>query len=242
MAASQWMTQGVSVTIRTSVPEYNAVAWAVDEPPRDGKVTLVAQVQNMEKKISVGVDKVWPATLAICDGVQTREAMDRETLNLQLDVPYHWRMEAWVFSTLHIVPGVDHSGSSIDLYLNRWIPIPGRGGNSILLRRSVQARLRLHPLVMFPRLDELRLEMWFHSVWYGESAEIMEFDILKPCPAGCIWPFCSWCQKFHLPYHGSGSHRCSRRHSRALAHLDSYRHRLEELRELLGFSVQDRWL
>ena len=72
------MTQGVSVTIRTSVPEYNAVAWVVDEPPRDGKVTLVAQVQNMEKKISVGVDKVWPATLA----VQTREAMDCETCHI----------------------------------------------------------------------------------------------------------------------------------------------------------------
>ena len=94
----------------------------------------MAQVQNMEKKISVGVDKVWPATLA----VQTGEAMDCETLNFQLDVPYHWRMEAWVFSTLHIVPGVDHSGSSIDPYLNRWIPIPGWGGNTILLRRSVQ--------------------------------------------------------------------------------------------------------
>ena len=71
-------------------------------------------------------------------------------------------------------------------------------------------------------LDELRLEMWFHSVWYGDMAEIKEFDILKPCPQGQIWPFCSWCQNFHLPYHGSGSHRCSWKHSRALAYLESY--------------------
>ena len=69
MAASQWMTEGVSVAIRTSVSEYNAVAWEVVEPPHDERVKLVGHVQGMEKVIRVGVGKVWPASLALCDGL-----------------------------------------------------------------------------------------------------------------------------------------------------------------------------
>ena len=250
MAASQWMTEGVSVTVRTSRSEYNAVAWEVVEPPQDERVKLVGQVQNMEKVIRVGVGNVWPASLALCDGLQTLEALDRQTLNLQLDVPFHWRMEAWVFSTLHIVPGVDlgpdEDGPDLDRYLETWMPVPGFGGNSILLRRSLAMCPRLptrrrRPLVMYPRLEQLGLEMWFRSNWYGQSAEIIEFDVLKPCPAGQIWPFCSWCRKFHLPYDGSGSHRCSREHLKARAWLDSCN--VKEIRARCEFyNVQGRWL
>ena len=239
MAASQWMTEGVSVTVRTSRSEYNVVAWEVFEPPQDGRVFLVGQVQNVEKMIRVGVGNVWPASLALCDGLQTLEALDRQTLNLQLDVPFHWRMEAWVFSTLHIVPGVDLGPHpDLDRYLETWIPIPFLGGNSILLQRSTHRR---RPLVMYPRLEQLGLAMWFRSDWYGQSAEIIEFDVLKPCPAGQIWPFCSWCRKFHLPYDGPGSHRCSIAHGRARSWLDSCD--VEEIRRQCEFyNVEGRWL
>ena len=250
MAASQWMTEGVSVTVRTSRSDYNAVVREVVEPPQDGRVFLVGQVQSVEKMIRVGVGKVWPASLALCDGLQTLEALDRQTLNLQLDVPFHWRMEAWVFSTLHIVPGVDlgpdEDGPDLDRYLETWMPVPGFGGNSILLRRSLAMCPRLptrrrRPLVMYPRLEQLGLEMWFRSNWYGQGAEIIEFDVLKPCPAGQIWPFCSWCCKFHLPYDGPGSHRCSRAHERARCWLDSCN--VEEIRAQCEFyNVQGQWL
>ena len=131
------------------------------------------------------------------------------------------------------------NGPALDQYLDTWIPIPGLGGNSILLRRSVYPRRR--PLVMYPRLEQLGLEMWFRSDWYGQSAEIIEFDVLKPCPAGQIWPFCSWCRKFHLPYDGPGSHRCSLAHLRARGWLDSCN--VEEIRAQCEFyNVQGRWL
>ena len=140
------------------------------------------------------------------------------------------------------MPGVDHNRPwphpDLDRYLDTWFPIPFLGGNSILLRRSTRRR---RPLVMYPRLEQLGLEMWFRSDWYGQSAEIIEFDVLKPCPAGQIWPYCSWCRKFHLPYDGPGSHRCSIAHARARRWLDSYN--VEEIRAQCEFyNVQGRWL
>ena len=147
MASHQWMTYGVSVAIRTSVSEYNAVAWEVVEAPRDERVKLVRQVQGTEKVIRVGVGNVWPASLALCDGLPRPSKVPRleasSTLNFQLDLPYYWRMESWVFSTLRIVLGADLvpavDGPALDKYLDTWIPIPGLGGNNILLRRSDKA-------------------------------------------------------------------------------------------------------
>ena len=93
---------------------------------------------------------------------------------------------------------------------------------------------------MFPRLEKLNLELCFYSEWYKEATVVIETDILKPCPAKQIWIFCAWCQKFHLPYDGPGSHRQSKKHANARWYLDNVP--AERLREQIGFQVEGRWL
>ena len=100
-------------------------------------------------------------------------------------------------------------------------------------------------MIMYPRLEELGLEMLFNSTWYhgatSNYAAVIEIDILKPCPAGHIWVFCAWCGRFHLPFDGPGSHRNSRAHEKARQHMDTMD--LESLRLKMGFwNVEQRWL
>ena len=202
------------------------------EPPQNDRVKLVGHCNGTEKVIRVGVEKVWPSSLALrCES--------SIVLNFRLDVPYHWKMESWICSTLQLAPGAEAEGSDFDMqYLNKWIPIPGLGGSSILLRRNT---FGVRPAVMYPRLLQLGLELWFHSDWYGENAQIQEIDILKPCPAKHIWPFCVWCGKFHLPYDGAGSHRQSTKHCRARFWFNDMD--TDEIRARVGFNhVQGRWL
>ena len=82
-----------------------------------------------------------------------------------------------------------------------------------MLRRYT--RERELPLLMYPRLEALGLELVFESRWAGGQTVIIEIDILKPCPQKHIWVFCAWCRKFHLPFDGLNSHRCSRKHQNA---------------------------
>lgn len=98
------------------------------------------------------------------------------------------------------------------------------------------------PCLMFPNLDMLGLEMLFMSTWnYNQKMVIIEIDILKPCPAGHIWPYCAWCGKFHLPFDGKGSHRRSIKHEAAQEYMDkcSYEHLREQADYL---HVNGRWL
>ena len=69
---------------------------------------------------------------------------------------------------------------------------------------------------MFPELARLGLELWFDSQWVSEMFQLQWADILKPCPAGQMWPFCIWCSKFHLPVSGAGSHCISQKHMKGL--------------------------
>ena len=108
-----------------------------------------------------------------------------------------------------------------------------------MLRRQ---QCQWRPCLMFPNLDKLGLEMLFMSAWYQEkSMVIIEIDILKPCPAGHIWPYCAWCGKFHLPFEGEGSHRWSKRHAKAQEYMDnsSYEYLREQADHL---HVRGRWL
>ena len=110
-------------------------------------------------------------------------------------------------------------------FFNRWIPLRALGGNSILIRPAPSGS-RAHPLILFPRIDRLGLEVWFHSQWYGRSTQLLEVDALDLCPQGQYWPKCMWCLKFHLPFDTHRSSRCHRRFH------DNYIHPI--LREELG--------
>ena len=111
-------------------------------------------------------------------------------------------------------------------YFNRWVPLRALGGNSILIRPP-PAGHRAAPLVLFPRIDRLGLELWFHSRWYGESMQMTEVDGLDLCPAGQFWPKCIWCNKFHLPFDGAGAHRASNSHTRFRSNYMDSIHREE---------------
>ena len=110
-------------------------------------------------------------------------------------------------------------------YLNRWIPLRALGGNSIMIchnhishshSEDMTARngRGQFPLIMFPRIQIAGLELWFHSRWYNGTMQLIEVDSWELCPQGQFWPKYAWCNKFHLPFDGSGSHRESRTHQR----------------------------
>ena len=99
-------------------------------------------------------------------------------------------------------------------YLDRWIPLRALGGNYIMLRRSPLSSAGLAPLIMFPRIENAGLELWFHSTWYGDTMQLTDVDVWDLCPAGQFWPKCLWCDRFHLPFDGSFCHRAIHRHQR----------------------------
>ena len=104
-------------------------------------------------------------------------------------------------------------------YIDQWFPLPGEGGNSFML---CQSQVGAHqPLLHFPRLNELRLELHFHSKWYGHCSQVLEADGFKKCPQDQVWLYCFWCRKFHLPFQGPGSHRESISHAKCRYYLSS---------------------
>ncbi len=96
--------------------------------------------------------------------------------------------------------------------LNQWLPLAGLGGNSLMLRKATDPNSCA--LVLF--LEIHGYELWFHSTWANDSILMLDFDMIKKCPAQQFWPWCSWCGKFLLPVE---SHRCSSKHSAAMQHL-----------------------
>ena len=112
--------------------------------------------------------------------------------------------------------------------LNVWIPLPGKPGNSILLKKTTglpgvepvlpgSALLRANIVLSWPFLTELGIGVKFRSVEFGCEREMEFFDVLKMGPAGHLWPFCLWCGKFYFPC--EGGHRESRQHQTGLAYL-----------------------
>ena len=130
-------------------------------------------------------------------------------LPLMVAVPFTMKLEVLVITTL-VEGKIDEidDGPFIDARLNQWIPLPGWGDNSVLVKRRTGHH---RPLVMFPRLDQLGLELWFRSRWCGETFEVEDVDIILPCKQDQLWPYCAWCRKFHLPSGGDGSHRATLR-------------------------------
>ena len=146
-ATVAWMTPGTHVRIHSLKQEFQeclSFTWVIEEAPFDGEVILRAS--HEPRLIRVKVEKVAPATLAV-----TPTHQQRNDFCFNLDVPFHWKVEAFALSALH---GEDHHNHfDIDQFLGRWINLPGLGGNSIMFRRHTNPHQRT--LLMFPRLESL---------------------------------------------------------------------------------------
>jgi hypothetical protein len=191
---------GCKVLVSTSVEEYSEVIWTVDEEqhPDPDRVVLTGIVNAKAKRIAVLREKVTSLSslqLALPPTVcSTNESQCQMMENMILHI--------------HRPTGGPQAGFPL---LDQWVRLPGVGGNSIMLtrRRGGDAHF---PLVLFPNLGAHNLELWFHSAWYGRMFLLEEADAIKPCPAEQWWPFCAWCNKFHLPEAGPGCHRGSKKH------------------------------
>ena len=177
---------GVYVSVTTQRQELNTRLWQVVEEGREGRVVLRDPDNAL---ISVSLQVVHPLALV---PFTAPAAEPRIELN---------QLESFVLTD--------------GLTVNQWIPLPRLGGNWIMLRpsvlrgRSTSGSQQLPTdLIMYPRLHSY--EVWFYSTWDHCSAMLMmECDVLKVCPAGQVWPWCSYCNRFLLP---AESHRASRRH------------------------------
>ena len=144
-----------------------------------------------------------------------------------------------------ILPG---GPEDLDQYLNRWIPLPAMGKNSIMVKRRERPHPR--PLLMFPKLEQLGLEIMFHSNWSQEHILLVEVDILKCCPQRQIWPYCAWCKRFLCPAdgHRNGKLHAGECYPNGRRKVKGCRYYLdtcdvEYLRHQMGFwDVQARWL
>ena len=109
------------------------------------------------------------------------------------------------------------AAKSIDMFISgriaelfeKWYPLPGEPGNSIFARTKDVGDDK--PLYMFPMLDAMNMELFYHSRMFGQTINVEFCDVLGKCPAGHIWLYCCWCQKFVW-----GSHRESKKHQKRL--------------------------
>ena len=109
--------------------------------------------------------------------------------------------------------------------LNKWIPVPGVPGTSIMLKETRgppgveplapdSSLKRALGMLSWPLLTALNIGVRFKSVSFNVEHDLEFFDVLAWCPAGHVWIFCAWCGNFHFPC--VGGHRESRQHQRAL--------------------------
>ena len=95
--------------------------------------------------------------------------------------------------------------------LNTWMRLPLLGDNYIRVLPNQPAN-PAYNLLMYPGLRDYQVE--FSSRWNNNQTFTMQHaDVLKQCPAGQVWPWCSYCDRFLLP---PEAHRCSRNHQKML--------------------------
>ena len=177
--------------------------WTVcNEEDDAGKMVLSTELNDQQKLIRIDASKTFSTTVALPREISLTNA--EVCLAVESYVLHHFKPE-----------------SDASQYLDRWVPLPWLGGNRILLRRETMEH---QELVMFPRLNAMQLEFWFHSQWYQGSIRLIQADGLKLCPQDQIWPYCSWCRRFHLPHEGPGSHRNGGLHASFEEHLARYGH------------------
>ena len=196
------MEPGDNVVVKCSNVVYNGVLWIVaadQTKATEDTIILQGVIAGIDKTIRIAKRKVFPTTVVYSGGCELGPEMYErtilETFNAYRDDD---EPDPEPFDAAH---------------LNRWVPIPGLGGNSIMLRRRPDGAPR-EDLVLFPRINRFDLELWFHSRWNGDVIQLLDADSLGKCPQKQLWPFCAWCQRFHLPHEGPGSHRQSIKHEK----------------------------
>jgi len=131
---------------------------------------------------------------------------------------------------------VEANPSILSAVLNRWIPIPGEGGNSICLTEmELLDNHMLDEPLWYPNLNRLGVALWFYSTWANDRIRLVEADCLKPCYADHIWPYCTYCRRFLLP---ALEHRCSNDHQKF---RDWYRSRPGEWNALREDPKMEGW-
>lgn len=205
-----WMQPGAQVSIRTnSNAHYNSMVWEVMSCDVHNTKVMLGNSQ-VDNPISVAVSKVFPLSLAPLEGCQD-DYGDQFALQVR-DLDYNGKVEQWCVSFLPEISAQNHKDfeDRISAVVDRWMPVPGLGGNSIMLRRHVWGQHDPEKLVLFPILNFLGLGIWFHSTCYGSAIELKDADIFKPCKQDQIWPYCAYCKKFLLP---PDAHQCSNKHT-----------------------------
>jgi hypothetical protein len=148
------------------------------------------------------------------------ESMDDEALTISVQVAAVSSLALVPLNAPPVEPSVELN--MLELFvdignndrLNKWWPLPGLGGNYIMLRAATDPT---RELIMFPRFKGY--EFWFYSTWYGEHILLEDTDTLKECPQKQVWPWCCWCRKFLLP---PDAHRRSRAHEGCRRYLESF--------------------
>ena len=173
------------------------MSMCVDDTTYDSTISTIQLVNGTNVFSTAIVSVVTPPPLAV--------------LTTSHDYDYNIAIENIIMEATGNAAGASWDPTT---YLDRWIPLRALGGNYILLRRSPLSSSGLAPLIMFPRIENAGLELWFHSRWYGQTMLLTDVDVWNLCPAGQFWPKCLWCDRFHLPFDGFNSHRASHRHQR----------------------------
>ena len=184
----------VAVTT-TSKPEFNTKVWRVIETRAEGRVV----VHNDDDNQRIAVKEEQVTHLAV---------VPASTSAPPLAVPISLEDEIEVFT--RFVFGNNSGGSRQPLckFLNTWIPLPLLGGNMICLTQNTEPD---YELLLFPQLSGYQLH--FFSRWAQEQIRLQDCDVLKPCPACQVWPWCAYCHKFLFPVE---AHRASKHHAKCL--------------------------
>ena len=194
------------VSICTQNEQYNAMLWSVVAVDEEAAKLVLQSVSDSTKRIKVCKQKCNPTTV-----------------NIPSQIPIAEQAQAVHLCVDKYLDQPGFQGPDMDQYLNRWVPLPLRGGNSMMLCRRPAGEPN-GQLILFPRLNRRAREIWFHSQWYGHVFKLMvrDADDLGPCEQEQMCPICTWCQKFHLPHTGPNSHRSSKKHLKFLEHAASW--------------------
>lgn len=225
------MKTGDLLNVQCTKDEYNAMLWTFVDYSIDKKKVICDAVGDKEVRISIAAEKVTAAKVAegaLCLNERVNIADKHQPLALSrpeqqlvtmtdeiCPMTFTWsdRFNIWLD---HLFRGVGKP--DLGYYCNVRIPIAGWGGNSIVFKQTSSQKLNEMPL-MYPRLIDLGLSMTHVSQWGHTEIRLQLADILRPCPAGQIWVWCSYCKRFLFP---AESHRAGRLHVRALTHLEWY--------------------
>ena len=71
----------------------------------------------------------------------------------------------------------------------------------------------LGPPLFYPFMAQQGLTLAFECLRWDQPVVVLDpYCILCWCPAGYIWPFCMFCQRFCFPYEATHCHRKSKKH------------------------------